>query len=57
MPDRYKLLFEVTEEKEILVWINSMISLSFKDMHEYKKFLDDMSGMIPEITSSYGLID
>ena len=52
-----RLLFEVRDDKSLLLWINDNVSISFKDLKEWRNFSDQMLNMIPEIVENYGVED
>lgn len=52
-----KLLFEVRDDKSLLLWVNDSVALSFVDLKEWRNFSDQMLGMIPEMTEHNGVED
>lgn len=52
-----KLLFEVCDDKSLLLWVNDSVALSFADLKEWRNFSDQMLNMIPEIVENYGVED
>lgn len=45
----HDLLFEVRDDKSLLLWVNDSIIIPFRNKNEWINFAEKMLGMIPEI--------
>jgi hypothetical protein len=48
-----KLLFSVEDDGEIHLHINERVIIPFQNLDEWKKFAEDMLGMMPEMIEYY----